>query len=326
MSYTKWYGVDVSMEKLDISEFDGKQHKMHQIANTKKGIIRFFSKISSSQNNHVIMEATGAYHMLLFTELLKLGFPVSVVNPLRIKKFTEMKMARAKTDKLDAQLIALFGHLVKPPLSNLPSKERQKITSLFKAVRTYKKLNTMLKNNVHALTSSGVGEKSVVNEFKRSIKSNKRSIERLEKQILELVEEHHPEVFNRLLTIPGVGPKTASMSIGFFGNFENFETAKQVVSFVGINPNPRESGKSVRRGSNITKKGNPILRAMLYMAALSAKQYNPACRALYERLLDKGMPKVKAQVAVAHKLLRQIFAVVKYERDWCQNYQRNNLT
>jgi transposase len=326
MSYTKWFGVDVSMEKLDISEFDGKQHIMHQIANTKKGIVRFFSRISPAPSCHVIMEATGAYHMLLFTELLRLGFPVSVVNPLRIKKFTQMEMVRAKTDKLDAKLIALFGFILKPPLNKLPSKERQKISSLFKAVRVYQKVISILHNNVHALTSSGVGEKSVINEFKRSIKLHKKSIDRLEEQIRELVEEHHHEVYKRLNEIPGVGPKTSSMIIGFFGNFEDFETAKQVVSFVGINPNPRLSGKSVRRASNITKKGNPLLRKILYLAALSAKQYNPECRALYERLLNKGMPKVKAQVAVAHKLLRQIFAVVKYERVWCPSYQRNDLT
>lgn len=322
MNYTKWIGIDVSKDKLDISEYNGNQHLMFQISNTNKAILHYLRKFQPINQVHVIMEATGAYHMVLFSLLVKLDFPTSVVNPLIIKRYSQMKMLRAKTDQVDARLIAEYGFEQNPRLSKLPPEVQIKITSLFKAVRTYQKLISILKNNVHALTTSGLAEKSIVQSYNRSIRSHIMKIKRFEQLILEIVETHYKDLYIRLKIIPGVGPKTASMIIGFFGNFENFENVKQVVSYVGLNPNPRMSGKSVKKGSSISKKGNPLLRKILYLAALSAKQYNPECKEQYERLLNKGVPKVKAQIAVAHKLLRQIFAIVKYNRIWCPYYHK----
>jgi len=322
MSYKKWFGCDISSEKLDFSEYDGVKHNMFQIPNKKGTITRYFKKYYKSKEIHVIMEATGIYNRVLFIELLRLEIPVSVVNPLIIKRYSEMKMLRAKTDQVDARLIAEFGHNQKPKLSKMPPKVQGEIFSLFKAVRMYQKLTSIVSNNIHALERSGIKEVIVLKEHKRSMRSQQRAIDQLEKQIQALIEEHYQNVYIRLTKIPGVGPKTASVIIGFFGEFENFETAKQVVGFVGLNPNPRMSGKSVRLGSSISKRGNPLVRKMLYLAALTAKKHNPDCKEMYDRLLNRGVAKVKAQVAVAHKLLRQIFAVVKYEREWVPNYTK----
>ena len=270
------------------------------------------------------MEATGIYHMVLFTKLSELGYPVSVVNPLVIKRYSQMRLIRAKTDKVDARLIAEYGYNQKPKLSKLPSEEQVKITSRLKAINSLQNLNIMLSNRIHALNSSGTNDKLVIKEYMLSIKAHKRSIDRLENQIMEVVRENFQDEYDLLLKIPGVGFKTASLTIGFFSRFEDFETAKQVVGFVGLNPNPRESGSSVRRGSNISKKGNPLIRKILFEASLSASQYNPDCKELYERLLSRGMPKTKCRVAVAHKLLRQIFAVLKFERYWCPCYHKQH--
>jgi len=286
MSYSKWLGVDVSMDKLDISEYDGKEHKMHEIANNKRAISKFFQKIPSITSIHVIMEATGIYHMVLFTKLIELSISVSVVNPLIIKRFSQMKMIRAKTDIVDARVIAEFGYEQNPVLSKLPSEQQMEITSKLKAINALQKMKTMLSNRVHALIRSGNGDKAVIKEFNLLIKSHIKCIGRFEVQIKELVESFYHDVYECVTKIPGVGPRTASMVIGFFGKFEDFETAKQVVGFVGLNPNPRESGKSVKRGSNISKKGNPLIRKILYEASLSASQYNPECKDLYDRLLE----------------------------------------
>jgi len=325
MNYTKWLGVDVSKDKLDVAVYDGKRHHNYEIVNEIKSITKFFKKNAPVTCTHVIMEATGIYHMVLFTRLSELGYSVSVVNPLVIKRYSQMRLIRAKTDKVDARLIAEYGYNQKPELSKLPSEEQVNITSRLKAINSFQNLNLMLSNKIHALKSSGTNDKLVIKEYMLSIKANKRSIERLENQIMEIVRENFQDEYDLLVKIPGVGFKTASLTIGFFSRFEDFETAKQVVGFVGLNPNPRESGSSVMRGSNISKKGNPLVRKILYEASLSASQYNPDCKELYVRLLSKGMPKTKCRVAVAHKLLRQIFAVLKYERDWCPSYhkQRN---
>ena len=322
MSYKRWFGCDVSSEKLDFSEYDGINHRMFQIENKKSAIARYFKKYSKSQEIHVIMEATGIYNRILFIELLRLEIPVSVVNPLIIKRFSQMKLLRAKTDQVDARLIAEYGYNQKPALSKMPPKIQESIFSIFKTVQMYHKQRSIVLNNIHVYNRSGSKETIILKELKKTIRSYKRSIDLLEQKIHDLVEEHYQSVYNRLVQIPGVARKTASVIIGFFGEFENFETAKQVVSFVGLNPNPRMSGKSVRLGSSISKRGNPLIRKMLYMSALTAMRYNPDCKELYDRLLNRGTSKVKAQVAVAHKLLRQIFAIVKYEREWVPNYAK----
>lgn len=326
MSYNKWIGVDVSKDVVDVAIFSESKYALHQVKNDKKSLFKFFSKIKEVEKSHVIMEATGIYHLVLFRTLVKLGFDTSVVNPLIIKRYSEVKMMRAKTDKVDAKLIALYGFELKPQLSKLPDKIQEHIFSLFKAVRYFQRNITSLNNQRLALEASQCEHTIILKEIGKNIRSNERSIERLEKEIDDLINDNFSDLNKRLMEIPGVGPKTSSMIIGCFGKFENFDSAKQVVSFVGLNPNPRKSGKSVNRGSNISKKGNSLLRKILYLAALSAKSHNPECHLLYDRLLAKGMPRVKAQVAVAHKLLRQIFAIAKYDRSWSPEYVKNGLT
>ena len=320
MNYKKWVGIDVSKDSLDISIFDGNNHLMSKIKNERNSILSFFKKFKSKSRIHSIMEATGIYHKRLSVCLFQLGIDFSVVNPYIIKKYAEMKMLRAKTDSVDARLIAEFGFTHKPDLYKFPPKEQEDIFKLIKVMNAFQCEITSFNNRLKAEIASSVGNAIIIKEYKRIIANMKKSIEKIEKEMHILVKVHYDIIYNKLIKIPGVADKTASVIIGYFGKFEEFETAKQVVSFVGLNPNPRQSGKSVNKGSNISKRGNPLLRKKLYMSAISAAHYNPNCMALYERLLNKGKSKVKALVAVAHKLLRQIFAVVKFEREWENNY------
>ena len=107
-----------------------------------------------------------------------------------------------------------------------------------------------------------------------------------------------------------------------FNNFKEFDSAKKVCSFIGIAPSPYESGSSVKRRGRISKKGSPIARKILYMATLSAIRYNKTIKEFYERLLQKGKTKMTAIIACMNKLIRIIFAVVKYKREYCENYVR----
>jgi len=106
------------------------------------------------------------------------------------------------------------------------------------------------------------------------------------------------------------------MILGFFGKFEDFENSKQVVSYIGINPSPYQSGTSVKGSGKISKKGNKFLRTKLYMSSLSAAKSNPSCSRLRERLKEKGKSNKQIRIAVANKLVRQIFAVLKFNKDW----------
>lgn len=320
MNYKKWIGIDVSKDKLDISIFDGVNHLMNQIKNERNSILSFFKKLKSKSTIHAIMEATGIYHKRLSICLFQLQIDFSVVNPFIIKRFSEMKMFRAKTDVVDARLIAVYGFEQKPNLYKFPPKDQDHIFRMIKAMNRLQEDTTRYKNRLHAEKESSVELPIIVKELKRMVASCKRAIDRLEKEMQNLVIKNYEDVYKKLIKIPGVGDKTASIIIGYFGKFDNFETAKQVVSFIGLNPNPRFSGSSVKGGSNISKKGNPLLRKKLYMSAVSAAQHNPNCVSLYQRLLAKGRSKILAQVAVAHKLLRQIFAIVKFDREWEKYY------
>ena len=110
--------------------------------------------------------------------------------------------------------------------------------------------------------------------------------------------------------------------IGYFGRFEDFENAKQPPAYVGISPNPKQSGKSVKGRGSIDKKGVKYLRTKLYMASLAAGRFNPSCRRLKERLEERGKENNEIRIAIANKLLRQIFAVLKYDREWKPNYEK----
>ena len=108
----------------------------------------------------------------------------------------------------------------------------------------------------------------------------------------------------------------AGAVIGYFGDMKDFETAKQLVCFIGSNPSPKESGSSVKGRGSISRKGNGYLRKLFFLAALSACKWNRSCKDLYERLVAKGKAKKVALIAVANKLIRQVFAVTKYSRGY----------
>jgi len=139
---------------LDISEDDGENHVHYEIANNTKEIRNFLKKFKSATSIHVLMEATRAYHVVLFMISLELGFPVSVVNPLIIKRHSQMRMMRVKTDISDSRIIAEYGCDQKPPLSKLPPQEQRYILSKFKAVYRLQDMYLMLSNLIHAMEIS----------------------------------------------------------------------------------------------------------------------------------------------------------------------------
>jgi len=326
MESTKCIGVDVSKDTLDIALYEGNGYEMYKITNEEREIKRFFKPFTKSDPVHVAMEATGIYHKKLLIVLLNLKIKTSVINPLKIKRFSEMKMLRAKTDPVDARLISLYCFEQHPEPYIMPSAEQEEIFALIKAVDDYQKTNTAFQNRLTALYDSGIKNNVIIKNLKKTIDFNNKVIADFEKQIEDLIQKYYPSEFEKLTEIPGVGKKVASTILGCFGRFEHFESAKQAACFIGINPNPRQSGKSVRMGSNISKKGNSYVRKILYMGALSAKKYNKDCEIMYQRFLNNGTRPLEAQVAVAHKLIRQMFAIIKFDRRYQPEYYKNRLT
>ncbi|MCB0541683.1 MAG: IS110 family transposase, partial [Bacteroidetes bacterium] len=133
----------------------------------------------------------------------------------------------------------------------------------------------------------------------------------------------YSETLARLESIPGIGRKTAIMLTVITNNFKNFETSKQLIAYVGFSPRKYESGTSVRGKGHICKMGKAQIRKLLYLCSWSAKKCNKSCIEMYKRLKEKGKPERVIKIAIANKLIKQAFAIGKYERNYNENFQPN---
>ena len=314
----KSIGFDVSKSTVDAAFFDGTTMDHFQVENSASGFLQILKKTSLDSTTELIftMEATGVYHQRCAEFFSNRGYFVSVVNPLIIKRYADMRMSRAKTDKVDAQLIARYGWNEEPYAYRAPSENRCKIRAFLKVIASLQDAKTQNRNRLEALGQHARDMSEVATVFTDLNSHISARIKEIEKTICALVKEESAEEYDHLLSIPGVGKRLASAVVGYFGSLDDFESAKQLASFIGANPSPRSSGSSVRGHGTISRKGNSYLRRLFYLAALSAYKYNKSCMALYERLVTKGKAKKLALIAVANKLIRQVFAVVKYSRGY----------
>jgi len=312
---SKIYGIDISKSVFDIYNKD-KGH--FQLKNDESGFKTLLKRLPKS--SLVVMEATGYYHYRLAQFLYKNGVLVSVVNPLSVKRFIQMKLAKVKTDKSDAKSICEYGTVNEVPLYNALTDVQSECLQLFRLLDSYIKKSTATKNKLHGETTLGIPSKTVYSSLKRDLKHLKKEILILEKRLLELVKQDQQEQLTLLQTIPGIGLKTALFLIVVTDGFKKFETASQLCSYVGITPTIRESGSSVRGRSRISKVGNKKLRNLVFLAAFSAYKYNRACKALFDRIVAKGKSKKLALIAVANKLLKQAFAIAKSGLPYDENF------
>lgn len=318
-------GIDVSMDTLEVVIFNGKFSKNMRYENSPKGLSGLEVEILKHHKSEklITMEATGIYHLQAAVYFYEKGYTVSVVNPLIIKRYSEMKMLRAKTDSVDARTIAEYGFHERPCYFTRKDNKKERIIQLLKQIDALHSKQSENRNRLHALERIPEADEkalAIYREINIILKTKEREAEQ---RIREIVKDSYEDECRRLREIPGVGKRLSSLIIGFFGGFENFTTAKQVSSFIGLNPSPRQSGISLNGKGIISKKGNKYMRKIFYMAALSASKHNSACRIQYERLLANGKSKRVALVAVANKMVRQIFAVVKNNRIYDPDYQKN---
>jgi transposase len=302
----KYFGIDISYLVFDVTDSDG---NYYQFKNNGSGFKKFIKLLNS--DSHCVMEATGYYHYQLAYHLLESGIKVSVENPLSVKRFIQMRLSKIKTDKSDSKLICAYAEQVELKLWKGSSKEVQESLQLTRALSIYTKQRTMLKNKLHGEDVLGSPSKVVVSSLKRSLKQLGKEMKTLEDRLLVLVKQEHQDLFTRLKTIPGIGPKTAIMLVVLTGGFERFSSASELCSYAGLTPVIRQSGSSVKGRPRISKMGNQKLRNLLFMCSFTACKYNKACRDLYERIVAKGKSKKLALIAVCNKLLKQAFAIAK---------------
>lgn len=320
----KVIGIDISKQTFDVCIRKEKKLVHLIFENTHKGFKKFLKEIDLD-NDFVVMEASGPYYVCLASFLFESNIVVSVVNPLIIKRFSQMRFYRAKTDKKDARTIMEYGEteFLNLRVWNPESKEAHKLKQLHSAIELLAKQRCQSKNQLSSFTSSGLLDGVVKKCLEKEIKQLTKNLEMLESAMLQICKDHYSESLSLLTSIPSIGNKTAILLIALTDNFNKFEHYKQLIAYVGFSPRTYQSGTSVRGKGHICKMGSSQIRKLLYMCTWTAKKYNKTCVEMYERLKEKGKPERVIKVALANKLLKQAFAVATSKQKYIKNYQPN---
>jgi transposase len=301
---TEFVGIDISKSTFDIH---GDEIGKEELSNEQKGFKHLLNRLE--KDSCCVMEATGAYHHRLAQFLYDNDKMVSVLNPLIVKRYGQMKLRLNKNDKADAQLIADYANDHGVTLWEPLPVYIEECRSMQASISIYLKQSTQLKNRIELLTSRGETTGLVVRSVKRQLRSLKKEIENLESEMKQILKQHDQELLTCLMSIPGIGPKSAMFLIVHTNGMRDFQTAKQVISFLGLAPMERTSGSSIRGVSRISHRGNPKLRSMMFLCSFTAHKHNPQCKALFDRIVAKGKSPKLALIAVANKLLKQAFAI-----------------
>jgi len=320
-SETNYTGVDISKLFFDVAILRNGEYHYYKFSNDVCGFAAFLKEIN--KDDQVVMEASGPYYLRLACYLIKEGIAVSVINPLVIRRFCQMRMSRAKTDKKDAKMIAEYGKTEQPGLWEAPQQQVIALQQMDALLANLTKEQTALSNQLKSFESSGMLTKQLAKVIHKELLHKQELIKKLTKTMQQIAETHYAAMLTNLESIPGMGKKTAMMLVVLSGGFTKFEDYRKLSSYVGLCPRIFESGTSVKGKSRICKMGMSKIRAMLYLCAWSAKRCNKSCRELYERLLAKGKAKRLALIAVANKLLKQAFAIATRQTKYTENYLNN---
>ncbi len=314
-------GIDVSKATLDICYlFSSNVHTGH-FANDSKGhraVHKWLMRQCKGQLPHVCLEATGQYGEAIAEFLHERDYPVSVVNPARIKSYARSLMRRNKTDKADAQVIADFCLKQEPDVwSPLPTHLKD-LKSLVRRLEGLKNNRQQERNRLQ----SGVDVEWIVSDLREHIAYLDVKITALEKVIHQHINQY-PELKKQrdlLDTIPGIGKLTAAKILAEVPRITEFDDARQLAAYAGLTPRNVLSGTSVRGRTRLCKTGNAHLRLALYMPAIVAKTWNPIVKTFYERMLNNGLCKMGAIAASMRKLLHIVYGVLKSGRPFDPNY------
>ena len=309
---TQYIGVDMSKDDFTYGYRLNHKWCIKKVKNTEKGIRQFIDILQARQNTHIIMEATGTYSRRLNYTLCWENIKVTLLNPKQIHGFTHgVLLSNIKNDNTDAMSLAMYGEMMKPKPMQMPSNKALEIKRLYASYGQTKKLIRMVANQIHANSFDPIkvaivddGKENILATLEEQLAKEEAALHTMTKQVFD-------KAYKLAMSVVGVGEKIAIAIIQATNGFEGFTSAKQVAKLIGIVPSQHQSGSSVRKRGRIAKTGMSEIRGLLHMGARSAIRYNLPCKALYERLRSKGKCHLVAMVAVCHKLVRQVFGVVK---------------
>lgn len=311
-------GIDISKNSFDASwvELGQAQHQSYEY--TDEGIEQFIGQTPS--NVCYVMEATGIYHTRLALKLYEARREVSVVNPLVIKRFSQMQLSRVKSDKADARLIRQYGEGNELTYWSPSSAEILELQQAHGWLNDLIGERTRLKNRQEAHTQQARSSSFVKKQMVHQLKQLNHQIKDCETHLKVIVKKSFEDLYERLLTIPSIGPKTAIELLIITNGFQRFDEVKALSAYVGVSPTTFQSGTSVKGRGGIAKMGSGRIRQLLYMCSWTAKYCNPSCVELNARLKAQGKPAKVINIAIAHKLLRQAFAVATKNQRYSEEY------
>ena len=306
-------GIDISRAKFDAALLIGSHSRHATFSNTEAGFGQFLAWLAKHRPDpetplHACLEATGNWGLELADTLHGRGVRVSVVNPARIKAFGESELARNKTDKLDAALIARFCRAHVPPAWTPPLPSLRELRELVRRCDALKACRVQELNRQKA----GFASPAVATSIAAHIAWLNEQIAAVTAEVRMLVAADPALARNLALlrSITGFGEVSATVLLAELPNIAEF-TPKALAAFAGLSPSEHSSGASVRRPGKISRIGSPRLRSTLYMCALSAKRTNTALAAFVSRMSHAGKPPKVILVAVARKLLVYAHAVIR---------------
>ncbi len=301
-------GIDVSKARLDVHLRP--EGRSFQVPNTPDGHALLLTNLPAPGTCRIVLEATGDYERRVVAELVDAGHTVSVVNPRQIRDYAKALGLLAKTDRLDAKVIARFGADVKPrPFVKLPEKQVE-LDELVTRRRQLVQLRVAEENRFR----DGVA-KLVLKSVRRSITAINQDLARIDRAILNLVQsdDDWKQRFELLKTVPGVGDTTAAALVAELPELGQLNR-QQICALVGVAPFCDDSGQ--RTGQRHIRGGRKELRSALYMAALSGMRHNPILKAFAQRLKERGKQGKVYLTACMRKLLVILNTMVKTNTPW----------
>jgi transposase len=313
-SQTEIYmGIDVSKASLDVAVWQPEQ--TWQVRNDLEGVGKLLQRLKELEPKLVVIEATGGYEKLIVAELIAAKIAVSVVNPKRTRDFARSVGQLAKTDKIDARILAQFAQAIRPEPRPLRTEEEERLSALISRRRQLIDILTAEKNRLattHPITRERIQEHidwlleelaDIESDIDQFIQSTP-----LWKQKDEL-----------LRSVPGVGDVTACTLLADLPELGTL-SRQGIAALVGVAPLNKDSG--IKRGKRRVFGGRESVRNVLYMAALSATRFNPLIKTFYDRLIKAGKQKKVAIVACMRKLLVLLNSIIRHQRHWQPNWVR----
>jgi transposase len=300
-------GVDVGKSQLDLYLLERDQALT--VPNEEQSIPALIGRLSRYRIERIVVEATGRLEQPFVRAALAAGLPVVVVSPLKIRRFAEAIGQLAKTDAIDARLIARFAATVQPVARPASDANAQAIKDLVVRRRQLTALRTMEKNRRQVMPHE------LKPSIDRLVKTLDRELKRLERLINDAVDQHAASHHKRelLTSMPGIGNSVAATLIGDLPELGSLNR-REIASLTGVAPFNRDSGKL--RGKRRIRGGRALSRTALYLSAMVAIRFNPDVKRFYERLVSAGKHKKVALTACIRKIVTALNAMLRDNKPW----------